>query len=553
MTSPDYATETGKGFPFRPADANHATACILPKHITAGYPAQLAILFLVLVHVAPPGFFRRVIRNPAIARVDLTSGNKYICRMNMATKACRYTRGMFSRPHHILLATGLGLSASLASLSACAAGLSDPFDTQSGIKSYAPCAAPADSTALSLSQVVDSALCANPQTREVWANARFQAAQLGVTEAAWLPSASATASSGRSRVSGVTNDTRSVGLSASWLLFDFGARSATIENARQLLNAANATRDATVQALLLTAVQAFYQVQGATASLDAVRQAEAAALESFKAADARYKVGSATPADKLQAQTALSQAQLSRIGAEGVLKTQQGVLNQVIGRDAQRPIAIATPEQPQPPASFEQDLEQLVAQARRQRPDLLAAEAQVAAADASISAARAAHLPSISLGFSASDQKTGALPDVRSGSVGLTLSVPLFTGFATTYRVEQAQAQKDAREAQADRLRLQVAQDVWSAWQSLQTSTQSVRTTADLIASAEQSDKVARGRYAAGVGTLLEMLNAQSALATARQQRVQALYNWNIARATLAQALGTLDTNQIAADTVQRP
>ncbi|HEX5392173.1 MAG TPA: TolC family protein [Rhodocyclaceae bacterium] len=456
---------------------------------------------------------------------------------------------MFSRPHRILLATGLGL----ASLSAFAASLSDPFGTQSDVKPYAPCAAPADSTALSLSHVVDSALCANPLTREVWANARFQAAQLGISEAAWLPAASATASSGRSRSSGVTSDVRSVGLSASWLLFDFGTRSATIENSRQLLVAANATRDATVQSLLLTAVQAFYQVQGAVASLDAARQAEAAALESFKAADARYKVGSATSADKLQAQTALSQAQLTRISAEGSLKTQQGVLNQVIGRDAQRPIVIAATEQSQPPESFERNLEALVTEARRQRPDLLAAEAQVAAADASINAARAAHLPSISLGFSASDQKTGTLPDLRSGSVGVTLSVPLFSGFATTYKVEQAQAQKEVREAQADRLRLQVAQDVWSAWQSLQTSTQSVRTTADLIASAEQSDKVARGRYAAGVGTLLEMLNAQSALASARQQRVQALYTWNVARATLAQALGTLDTNQIAADTAQRP
>lgn len=461
---------------------------------------------------------------------------------------------MFARLHPNLLPAYLSALLALAApFSANGASIGDPFDTQTSIKPYAPCAAPADVAALTLSQVVDSALCANPQTRAVWANARFQAATLGVAEAAWLPTINATASNGRSRSNGVTNDVRSTGVTASWLLFDFGARSATIENARQLLAAANATRDATVQSLLLSAVQAFYQVQGAMASLDAAKLAEAAALESFKAADARYKVGSATPADKLQAQTALSQAQLTRISAEGSLKTQQGVLNQIIGRDAQRPVAIVTAEQTQPPASFEQDVAALVDQARKQRPDLLAAEAQVAAADASITAARAAHLPSLSLGFSASDQKTGALPDVRGGSIGLTLSVPLFSGFATTYKVEQAQAQKESRQATADLLRLQVAQDVWSAWQALQTSTQSVRTTADLIASAEQSDKVARGRYASGVGTLLEMLNAQSALATARQQRVQALYNWNVARATLAQALGNLEPNQIAADAVQRP
>lgn len=458
---------------------------------------------------------------------------------------------MFTRHPSFLLAVGIGLG-TFAGLGQ-AASLADPFDTQAGIKPYTPCAAPAESGALSLSQVVDAALCANPQTREVWANARAQAAQAGVAESTWLPSLSATAGASRTYSGATDNDVRSVGLSSSWLLFDFGVRAANIENARQLLVAANATRDATVQSMLLASVQAFYQVQGAAALLDAARQAEAAAEQSLKAADARYRVGSATPADKLQAQTALSQAQLARISAEGTLRTQQGVLNQVIGRDAQRPIAIATNEPSQPPASFEQDLENLVAQARRQRPDLLAAEARINAADAALAGARAGHLPSLSLGVVANGQKVDNFAASHTGSLGLTLSIPLFTGFATSYRVEAAQAQKDVATAQAERLRLQVAQDVWSAWQSLQTSTQTVRTTADLVTSAEQSDKVARGRYAAGVGTLLEMLNAQSALASARQQRVQALYNWNVARAALAQALGTLDTTQIAADAARRP
>jgi len=131
----------------------------------------------------------------------------------------------------------------------------------------------------------------------------------------------------------------------------------------------------------------------------------------------------------------------------------------------------------------------------------------------------------------------------------VTLTVPLFTGFSTTYKVQSAEAQREAKAAQTERLRLQVAQDVWNAWQSLLTATQTVRTTADLIASAEQSDKVALGRYSAGVGSLLEMLNAQSAYATAKQQRVQALYNWNIARTTLAQSMGVLDSNVINATT----
>ena len=110
-------------------------------------------------------------------------------------------------------------------------------------------------------------------------------------------------------------------------------------------------------------------------------------------------------------------------------------------------------------------------------------------------------------------------------------------------RVRSAEAQVDVRAAQLDRLRNQVALDVWKAYQSLTTATQSLKTTVDLVASAEQSERVALGRYKAGVGSMLDVLNAQSALASARRQRIQSAFDWNINRAALAQAMGNLDAS----------
>ncbi len=95
--------------------------------------------------------------------------------------------------------------------------------------------------------------------------------------------------------------------------------------------------------------------------------------------------------------------------------------------------------------------------------------------------------------------------------------------------------------AQRDRIRSQIALDVWKAYQNLTTATQSLQATADLLASAEQSERVALGRYKAGVGTVLDLLSAQSALASARLQRIQAGLDWYVFRATLAQAMGALD------------
>ena len=123
----------------------------------------------------------------------------------------------------------------------------------------------------------------------------------------------------------------------------------------------------------------------------------------------------------------------------------------------------------------------------------------------------------------------------------MTLNLPIFSGFSTTYNVRAAEARSDVQAARVDHVRLQVALDVWEAYQSLSTAGQTLRTSADLLASAEHSERVALGRYKAGVGNILDVLNAQSALASARLQRIQAMLDWHVSRATLARAIGALD------------
>ena len=408
-----------------------------------------------------------------------------------------------------------------------------------------PCEAQSLDHALNLLEVVNLALCNNPQTRVVWATSRVQAAQVGVSKAGYLPSVSLSASD--NRISGTTYgvntpgvNQRSIGVTLSYLLYDFGLRSANLENARQLLAAASATQDSTVQTIFLAAVQAFYQSQATLAALDAAIESERAAKESFAAAEARYNAGTATPADKLQAQTAYSQATLNRITADGNLKNAQGALANMLGLDANRHVLLTTANTTAMPNDFEGDINALIEEARQRRPDLQASAAQVKAAQASADAARAAGRPSISLTASADRYNTSGI-NSHGSLVGINLSVPIFSGYATTYRVRGAEAQMDVRNGQLEQLRLQVALDVWTAYQNLTTATQSLRSSADLLSSAEQSGRVALGRYKAGVGSILDVLNAQSALASARQQRIQSTFNWNVSRATLAQAMGSLD------------
>jgi len=399
------------------------------------------------------------------------------------------------------------------------------------------------SHALDLPAVVNLVLCNNPQTREVWANSQAQAAQIGISQASYFPGVNASVSGNQNSPG---NRQRSVGLSLSYLLYDFGARAANLETARQTLAAVVATQDNMVQTLFLAAVQAYYQTLATQAALAAAQVSEHAAQQSFAVAEARYRAGSAIPADKFAARSAWSQATLNRITAAGAMQIAQGNLANLLGLDANRQVNLLADQSSQIAAdgknlnNFEQNVAVLIEQARQHRPDLQAAQATLKAAEASAEAVRAAGKPTISL-TAATNQSTSAGINTHGSTVGVSLTVPLFSGYAPTYRIRAAEAQIETRKAQLKRISLQVALDVWTAWQNLTTATQNMRTTADLLDSATQSERVSLGRYKAGSGIMLDVLNAQNTLASARQQRIQANFNWNISRAALAQAMGKLD------------
>ena len=410
---------------------------------------------------------------------------------------------------------------------------------------------------LTLAGVIERALCNNPATRQSWTAARIQAAQVGRSRAAFLPEASIDGRAGAGRTwpadgGAFSHDDVSVAATVSYLLFDFGARDANLDSARQLLEAANWSHNSALQSVFLFAIQAYYQLFAAGANVQAALEAEKASEESLKAAETRYRVGTGTPADRLQAKTAYSQAQLIRTRAEGERRTAAGVLANAIGLDADAEVELAPPRLQAPDPTTDARVRELVDYARRLRPDLAAAEAKVQAARAQVRAARAAGKPTIFLTGSAGLSDSNSASLASSGTVGISVNIPLFTGYRNTYDIRSAEIQVEASEADRDQLRNQVSLDVWRAYQSLATERTALVNAEDLLQSALESENVARGRYKAGAGTLIDLLNAQSAAALARFQSIQARYNWHLAKAALASALGTLDLAALPgnADTV---
>jgi outer membrane protein len=199
----------------------------------------------------------------------------------------------------------------------------------------------------------------------------------------------------------------------------------------------------------------------------------------------------------------------------------RGSLATAMGLPANTPYDVGTLPAEVPLERGTDAIEQLIATAQAQRPDLAAARALVEKADAHVRAVRSDGLPALSLSAGADRTYYSPAPVVGHQdfwSARLLLTFPLFTGFENTYNTRKAKEDAGVARAQADTLEQEVILQVWTSYYFFQTATQLVRTSRDLLASAEQSERVALGRYKEGVGTIIDLLSAQAALASARSQ-----------------------------------
>ena len=181
-----------------------------------------------------------------------------------------------------------------------------------------------------------------------------------------------------------------------------------------------------------------------------------------------------------------------------------------------------------------------MSEAVRQRPDLKSAQAQRDAAEANITVARAEGRPSIAFGAVHSYTDTAGVPNQNYNQIGVTLTVPIFSGFKVKYDVRQAQAAYQVQDINLDQVELNVTLDVWNGYYALESAIRQLSVTADLLKTADDNLAVALGQYQAGLGSILNVLTAQAAAATARQLRINAELAWQVARAQVVRAVGRL-------------
>lgn len=399
-----------------------------------------------------------------------------------------------------------------------------------------------------LAELLDLALRNDPGTRAAWLDARAAASTAGARRAAWLPAIDGSVGLQRTQAPGSATlyahrTDATVSGQLTWLLLDLGVRSASQDEAEQLLLAARLAHESAVLDLALRVEEAWYGYQTTRALLVASDAALKQAETSLKAAEERRSAGAATVADVLQARTALSQLRLDVQRVEGQSAGLQGRLASLAGLPPT--VELSVPPLPEN-VHAEQSLpevERLLEAAARANPDLARARALADATEARARAISRADLPTLSATASAGhDWLMAPRPPYQYDfwNAGLVLRVPIFSGGRASFEAASARSTAEAARQRTEATGRQVQLDVWTSFQALRTAARRGETARDLLASATEGVQVAAGRYREGVGSILDLLTSQAALESARAEEILARADWLLSLARLARATGRL-------------
>jgi outer membrane protein len=430
--------------------------------------------------------------------------------------------------------------------------------------SSAPPGAPAEvgcptmfdsATPLSLANAVDIALCNNSQIRGAWENIRVEAAAVGQAKAAYYPSLSVVGTELNDRtgypgsqVPGSDRTDETVYGSLAWHLFDFGGRAASMRSARALLAAAVETHDATVQTVLSSTVQAYFDAVTGAALIEDRQESETVARGTLLSAQRKQTEGDGSQSDVLQAATALAKASLELNRAVGAYQKALADLVYTLGLPANTPLILSSSVDLRT-GMEDRDLDSWIKEAERQHPAIESARDALEAARAQVSAVRSSGRPTVDLGANyyqnGFPQQGLTNSNTQVTTVGLSISVPLFDGFATHYKIRGAEAVVKVKEAQLQDTEQLTLAGVVKAHADAESSLRNLSVSEELLSAAQAALESAQRRYTQGASSILELLTIQATLADAKGERVRCQSEWRSARLRLLASAGVLSRTAV--------
>ena len=400
---------------------------------------------------------------------------------------------------------------------------------------------------LTLEDAVRIGLDNHPRIRSASERIGSQQAVLGQQTAAYYPTISLSnqyRTTQSSTNGGADNASESFSSQASFnlTLYNFGKREGNVQAARESLDATKQDYGTTTQDTVLSIKQSYY-VYLASQALVKVRQETVRNRELLvRQARGFYEVGTRARIDVARAEANLYTARADLIAAENGVKIAWVTLRNAMGSPR-------LPEQPVAEDSPEVELSMNLAGARdvafSARTELKSFDAQRRASDQLIAVARRGHLPDLILDASygrrhvSNDQiKLNTFPLQPTWSVGLSFNIPIFDGFRTTNRVEETLHNYYNVRAQEEDRRQSIALEVEQSYLRVVETQERILATDSAAKAAKENLDLAQGRYQVGVGSIIEVTDAETLYTDAQTTYIRTVYDYKIADAQLARAMG---------------
>jgi outer membrane protein len=405
-----------------------------------------------------------------------------------------------------------------------------------------------------LPALVDLALRTSPQTRQAWYAALAANAELGQSQATNYPQVAVDAPGGYLKLPlqfpgqtlVIRNEAFLPLIKASYDLLDFGRTRASERSAREQLIAANFSFNRTIQDVVFNVEKAYYVLAAANASVTAAAANLKLARTSLGAVEERHQVGLATGPQVLLAKQVEAQAVYDLENAKSMVHDAEAGLRQAVGIAADTDINIQSSQLDRLPENLAGDVETLMSDALRKRPDIAAQIAAVHAGDAAIARARSEFYPEVEVSgnygqviwsYTVNGGNTQNLNQPFYGAL-VTLKWDLFTGFDRYYGVQKATAERNSARAQLKSLQLSAAAAVWTAYYDYLSAKKKLDASKALVDASEESYQANFLSHRHGLATVTDLIGAERDLMAARYTLIQSKADLLVSSAALLHATG---------------
>lgn len=336
-------------------------------------------------------------------------------------------------------------------------------------------------------------------------------------------------------------------VTASQSLFDASSWYA-LKEAKRTTEQARLQLAGTEQTLLYNVANAYFTVLKARDVLDTYRAQEEAYARQLDQVRQQFKVGVVAATDVREAEASFDSAQAQRIAQESTLQVAFEALEQLTGKQYASLDALDEAMPIEAPVPARRDA--WVDMATTSNLAVQAARAGIDVARESVKEARAGHLPTLSASasYSYGDSNRDAYHGYdEGGSVGLTASLPIYSGGATSASVRKATYTLEQTQFNAEESLRQAIQSVNSYYAQSSNDVYTIRARQRAIVSSRASLEATRNGYEAGTRTILDVLNAQETYYSALASYAEARYDYVLHVLALRQNAGILDVNALSA------